>query len=190
VDDREILITETWLLNREIGYLKFRSEFFTDAAAMNKWPDPAVRERELRDFWNEEANADYPKYRDDPAVRERELRDFWNEDASSHYPQFREDTANMSDERLIGYRDQLQGALASRRQQARLPSPGEIAGARYRDEPGGSDAGMSKKGLKALFAEWNEDYAARRAEDAERRLRSPGESAAERRGGPDEGRGR
>jgi hypothetical protein len=164
VDDREILITETWLLNREIGYVKFRAEFFTDAAAMNKWPDPAVRERGLRDFWNEEANADYPKYRDD--------------------------AANMSDERLIGYRDQLQGALASRRQQARLPSPGEIAGARYRDEPGGLDAGMSKKGLKALFAEWNEDYAARRAEDAERRLRSPGEIAAERRGGPDEGRGR
>jgi hypothetical protein len=151
-----MLILETWLINRDIGYVKFRAEFFADAAVMNKWPDPEVRERELRDFWNEDAN--------------------------SHYPQYREDTAKMSDNQLIGYRDQLQGILVNWRQGARLPSPGELAGEHHRDDTGGSDAGMSRKGLKALFAEWEEDYAARRAGDSQQRLRSPGE--------PDTGRGR
>jgi hypothetical protein len=163
VDDREILLTETWLLGREIGYVTFRAEFFTDAAVMQKWPDPAVRERELRDFWDDDAHA--------------------------HYPHDREDAAKMTSERLTGYRDQLQDALASRREHARLPSPGEIAG-EHRDETDGSETGMSSKGLRALFAEWEEDYAARRAEDAERRLRPPGEMAAGIRGGLDEGHGR
>lgn len=163
MDDRERLIRETWALNRDIGYAKFRSEFFTDDAVMKKWPDPAVRERELRDFWNE--------------------------DAHTHYPQYHENTAKMSDERLMGYRDQLQGVLASWNQNAWLPSPAEIC-EHLRDNTGGSETIVPRKGLKALFAEWDADYAARRAEDAQPRLRSSGESAAVTRDGWDEGRGR
>jgi hypothetical protein len=69
-----------------------------------------------------------------------------------------------------------------------LPSPGEIC-KHLRDKTGGSETGVPTKGLRALFAEWDADYAARRAEDAHPRLRSP-ESATVTRGGPDEGRGR
>ena len=68
-----------------------------------------------------------------------------------------------------------------------LPSPADIAGDYHRDEIGESETGMSKKELKALFAEWEEDYAARRAEDSQQRLRSPLPSP-ERGGGHDRGR--
>ena len=150
--ERDMLILEAWLLNRDIGSLKFRGELFTDAAAMNKWPEPAVRERALREFWNDDAN--------------------------SHFPAFREKTGEMSDEQLLGYRDQLQGALASRRQNSRLPSPSEICGECHRDEAIESKTDLSRKGTAALFAEWEHDYAARRAEDANRGLRAPGENSA------------
>ncbi len=48
--DREALIRETHRLNHEIGYTGFRLQYFNDPEAIKEWPDPALRERELRSF--------------------------------------------------------------------------------------------------------------------------------------------
>ncbi len=61
--DREALIRETHRLNYEIGYAGFRLQYFNDPDAIKEWPDPAVRERELRSFWDKQAEQSYPAYR-------------------------------------------------------------------------------------------------------------------------------
>src|SRR5271156_3356080 len=58
--DREALLRETHRLHREIGYAGFRLEYFNDAAAIQEWPDSAMRERELRSFWFDQAEQAYP----------------------------------------------------------------------------------------------------------------------------------
>lgn len=62
--NREALLRITHRLHREIGYAGFRLEYFNDPDAINEWPDPAVRERELRSFWSERAEQAYPSYRE------------------------------------------------------------------------------------------------------------------------------
>ena len=46
--DRDALLRENHRLNRELGYIGFRQQYFNDPDAIKEWPDPAVRERELR----------------------------------------------------------------------------------------------------------------------------------------------
>jgi hypothetical protein len=60
---RDALLRETFRLNREIGYVGFRHRFFTDPDAIKEWPDPAMRERELRRFWDNK--ADFASYHRD-----------------------------------------------------------------------------------------------------------------------------
>jgi hypothetical protein len=62
--DREALLRETHQLNRELGYAGFRSQYFNDPDAIEEWPDPATRERELRAFWDGRAEQAYPSYRE------------------------------------------------------------------------------------------------------------------------------
>jgi hypothetical protein len=62
--DREALLRETHRLNRELGYAGFRQEYFNDPDAIEEWPDPATRERELRAFWDSKAEQAYPSYRE------------------------------------------------------------------------------------------------------------------------------
>ena len=50
--DRDDLLSETHRLSREVGYVGFRDEYFDDPDVIEEWPDPAVRERELRTFWD------------------------------------------------------------------------------------------------------------------------------------------
>jgi hypothetical protein len=83
--DREALLRETHRLAWAVGYAGFRLEHFNDAAAVQEWPDPATRERELRSFWSQQA-----------------------EDA---FPDFRRQFADVSTERLDGYRDSLRATL-------------------------------------------------------------------------------
>jgi hypothetical protein len=63
--DREALIRETHRLKREIGYTGFRLQYFNDPDAIKEWPDPAMRERELRSFWDKLGEESYPAYRAD-----------------------------------------------------------------------------------------------------------------------------
>jgi hypothetical protein len=83
--DREALLRETHRLAWEVGYAGFRLEHFNDAAAVKEWPDPAARERELRSFWNQRAEG--------------------------AFPDFRRQFADVSTERLAGYRDGLRTTL-------------------------------------------------------------------------------
>jgi hypothetical protein len=62
--DREALLRETHQLNRELGYAGFRAQYFNDPDAIEEWPDPATRERELRAFWDGKAEQAYPSYRE------------------------------------------------------------------------------------------------------------------------------
>jgi hypothetical protein len=71
--DREALLRETHRLHHEIGYAGFRLEYCNDAAAIKEWPDPAIRERELRSFWFSQAEQAYPSYRATHADASTEL---------------------------------------------------------------------------------------------------------------------
>jgi hypothetical protein len=85
--EREALVRETYRLTREIGYVGFREEFFDDPQVIDKWPDPKIRERELRNFWNDQPEGTFGSFVD------------------SH--------ANESTETLIAYRDYLRRVAAS-----------------------------------------------------------------------------
>jgi hypothetical protein len=66
--DRETLIRETHRLKSEIGYTGFRLQHFNDPDVVKEWPDPAVRERELRTSWDKQSKDSYPAYRADAAM--------------------------------------------------------------------------------------------------------------------------
>ncbi len=85
-DERESLMRETHRLNHEIGYAGFREQYFDDPDAVVKWPDPGVRERELRGHWEKLAQE--------------------------HYASYREHFAEVSTEKLAAYRDELAARLA------------------------------------------------------------------------------
>jgi hypothetical protein len=87
--DRDDLIRETYRLNHELGYIGFRHQYFNDPDAIKEWPDPAIRERELRSFWDNEHEGRFASYR--------------------------EDFAKDSVEVLTAYRDHLRGLLAGDR---------------------------------------------------------------------------
>jgi hypothetical protein len=84
--EREALLQETFRLNHELGYVGFREEYFNDPETIREWPDPDVRERELRAFWDK-------------------LRE-------GRSPSCRKGFANDSVEMLAAYRDYLRGLLA------------------------------------------------------------------------------
>jgi hypothetical protein len=61
-NDRDKLIRECFQRNREIGYRWFRGKYFTDAEAIAEWPDPRVREQELRKVWDQLSAKSFPAY--------------------------------------------------------------------------------------------------------------------------------
>ena len=88
--DRETLLRETYRLNHELGYVGFRHQYFNDPAAIEEWPDPAVREIELRDFW-ETGGCD---------------------SVGEGFASYRKSHAHATVEVLTAYRDYLRGLLA------------------------------------------------------------------------------
>ena len=60
--DRDALLRETYRLNHELGYIGFRHQYFNDPDGIKEWPDPALRERELRNFWDNELGGDFASY--------------------------------------------------------------------------------------------------------------------------------
>jgi hypothetical protein len=62
--DRDTLLRETHRLNQELGYIGFRHQYFHDPDTIEEWPDPAVRERGLRSFWDKEYAGGYASYRE------------------------------------------------------------------------------------------------------------------------------
>jgi hypothetical protein len=87
--ERDALLRETYRLNHELGYIGFRHQYLNDPDAIKEWPDPAVRERELRKFWDNEQKDSFPSY------------------CNSH--------SNESLRVLSAYRDCLRGLLAGDR---------------------------------------------------------------------------
>jgi hypothetical protein len=63
--DRDALLRETHRLNQELGYFGFRDQYFNDADAIKEWADPAMRERELRSFWDKQWEGSYASYQKD-----------------------------------------------------------------------------------------------------------------------------
>ena len=55
---RTNLLVQTYNLNRDIGFVGFRNEFMNDPGIVEEWPDPADRERGLRDFFDERSDFD------------------------------------------------------------------------------------------------------------------------------------
>ncbi len=84
--ERDAILRETYRLNHEIGYIGFRDQYLNDPDVVKEWPDPAVRERELRKFWDNEQEGRFASYR--------------------------EDFAGDSVQVLTAYRDSLRGLLA------------------------------------------------------------------------------
>jgi hypothetical protein len=60
--EREGILRETYRLNHELGYIGFRHRYFHDIDAIKEWPDPAVRERELRRFWDNARHGGFASY--------------------------------------------------------------------------------------------------------------------------------
>jgi hypothetical protein len=60
--ERESILRETYRLNHEVGYIGFRHRYFHDVDAIKEWPDPAVREGELRKFWDTEQHGGFASY--------------------------------------------------------------------------------------------------------------------------------
>jgi hypothetical protein len=83
--DRDALLRETYRLNHELGYIGFRDQYFNDPDLIKEWPDPAVREREVRNFWDEREGS-----------------------FASYYKDFANDNVKV----LTAYRDYLHGLLA------------------------------------------------------------------------------
>jgi hypothetical protein len=63
--DRDALLRETHRLNHELGYVGFRHQYLSDPDAVKQWPDPAVRERQLRSFWDKQWEGSYAAYHKD-----------------------------------------------------------------------------------------------------------------------------
>jgi hypothetical protein len=63
--DRDTLLRETHRLNQELGYIGFRHQYFNDADAIKEWAEPAMRERELRSFWDKQWEGSYASYQKD-----------------------------------------------------------------------------------------------------------------------------
>jgi hypothetical protein len=83
---RDALVRETFRLNHELGYIGFRHQYVNDPDVVKEWPDPATRERELRQFWDEQRGGTIASYR--------------------------QGFANDSIQDLTAYRDYLRGILA------------------------------------------------------------------------------
>ncbi len=70
---REALLRETHQLARDLGYVGFRDEYFNDPDLIAEWPDPGVRERELRAFWDSKAEESYAGFRESHAHERTEM---------------------------------------------------------------------------------------------------------------------
>ncbi len=161
--DRDALLRETYRLNHELGYIGFRHQYFNDPDAIKEWPDPALRERELRNFWDNEGGGDFASY------------------YKSH--------ANESVKALTAYRNDLRGLLAGGKDDQiayyhrisdlgrngrlhdegfgeveavskPLPSAGAIA-----DDADDGDGMPTPEEWRKLKAEWTTDYGLRHLED-------------------------
>jgi hypothetical protein len=84
--EKERLIREAFAIAHEIGSRGFVARWLVDKDARREWPDPALRERELRAFWDEH----------------------WKES----YPALVKETATLSLAELSAYRSRLQAQLA------------------------------------------------------------------------------
>ena len=87
--DREKLIRETFELDRDVAFRTFRRLYIENPAIVQACPDPAVREKVLRGFWNQ--------------------------DAEKRYPEYREKSGMLSTEALIEVRDELKKVIATER---------------------------------------------------------------------------
>lgn len=127
---RDALLRESHRLNHELGYIGFRHRYFNDPDEIREWPDPAVREQELRSFWDKEMQGNYASYLKDFSHYSvgvlaaycdylRELLDGDKDAQIAYYHQVSE----MGRERRL----QENGISKINATEGRLPSPGEIA---------------------------------------------------------------
>jgi hypothetical protein len=70
---REALLRETHQLFRDLGYLGFRGDYFNDPDSIAEWPDPGVRERELRALWDSQAEGSFAGFRESYAHERTEM---------------------------------------------------------------------------------------------------------------------
>jgi hypothetical protein len=137
--NREALLRITHRLHREIGYAGFRLEYFNDPDAINEWPDPAVRERELRSSWSERAEQAYPSYREKFTDASTEylaglrthLRSMLGGSPIDQVDFYNRASARGRDERVATIPHEA--SADDRHDGEALPSPGEIA--EERDDP-------------------------------------------------------
>src|SRR5271157_1223867 len=158
--DRDALLRETYRVNHELGYIGFRHQYFNDPDAIKEWPEQAVRERELRNFWDNEGAGGFASYC--------------------------KSLANESVKALTAYRNYLRGLLAGGEDgqvdyyhrmsdlgrngrlhdegfgeaeavSKPLPSAGAIA-----DD---GDGMLTPEEWRKLKAEWTHDYGLRHLED-------------------------
>ncbi len=62
-EERERLIREAFQLERDFFYREFRKHHWNLPEIVTRCPDPALRERLLWGFWNQDAEKRYPEYR-------------------------------------------------------------------------------------------------------------------------------
>jgi hypothetical protein len=61
--NRENLIRENFEHERNFHYLKFREYHWNMPEIVKACPDPLLREKMLKDYWNQDAEKRYPEYR-------------------------------------------------------------------------------------------------------------------------------
>lgn len=143
IPDRDALLKKTYRLNHELGYIGFRHQYFNDAEAIAEWPDPAVRERGLRGFWDEQRDGSFASYYNDFA--------HYSVNVLAAYCDYLRDLVAGSVDRQIAYCQRVSKMGRSRRlhengsgaikaDKDRLPSPGELAEVRGVDRPESSPA--------------------------------------------------
>jgi hypothetical protein len=86
--EREQLTREAFELERDVFYRRFRDWHFDMPEIVEACPDPAMRERMLKGFWNQ--------------------------DAEKRFAEYQEATAAMSHAELAAHRDYLRAQLVGR----------------------------------------------------------------------------
>jgi hypothetical protein len=161
--EREAVLQENYGLTRKLGYVGFRERFFNDPEVITEWPDPAVREREVRRLWNTTPAGGFAAYA--------------------------EQYVDDSIETLSAFRDYLRGLSASgvhaqvafyeeaseRGRRERLLTAGDRSGevgdispayeTLVMRLPGDFDSPLSREELKSLAEEIRQDEHAARVRD-------------------------
>jgi hypothetical protein len=150
---REALLREMHHLARDLGYLGFRDEYFNDPDSIAEWPDPGVRERELRAFWDSQAEDSYSGFRESHAHEHTEM--------IMAYRDYLRDLSQADENTQRGF----YGAISALGRSGGIDSGGRGGAESMSEISEGEDEIPTVEEWRKLQAELTHDYGLRRMED-------------------------